>query len=349
MGPELSSVRQFKEDFSKVFKIKDLGDASYFLGIRILRDRSSSARTITLMQDAFAKRILEAKHYESLKTAKTPLAPGSLVHAVPREDTASKTERLTYSLINGSLMYLMVNTRPDYAFPISVVSRFSHNPSSNNLLLAEHCLRYLRGTINYGLILGGNLEFPQPDWENNSFSMDQLRENHPKLPVTVWTDSDWKGDKATGKSTHAYVVQLGTGNGNIVSWRSKRTGRVMLSSTEAEYYALGKGAQQALWMRGLFTELRIPSTFTLKGDNMGSIKLSKNPEFHQRTGHIPLEEHFLRDEIESGRLSIEWVPTEEQLADGLTKILPIKGHQEMIRRLGLKDVLEQGVRFHHPL
>jgi hypothetical protein len=230
-------------------------------------------------------------------------------------------------------MYLMVNTRPDYGFGISVISRFSHNPSASNLTLAEHCLRYLRGTVNYGLILGGNHGFPKPHWENNTFSMDHLVENSPKLQVTVWTDSDWKDDKVSGKSTYGYLVQLGTGPGNIVSWRSKRTGRVMLSSTEAEYYALGKGAQQALWLRGLLTELRIPSTFTLKGDNMGSIKLSKNPEFHQRTGHIPLEEHFLRDEIESGRLAIELVPTEEQLADGLTKILPVKAHQEGIARL----------------
>jgi len=346
MGPETSAVRQFKENFGKIFKIKDLGDVAYFLGVRILRDRPS--RRITLMQDAFANRILEAKHLENVKPAKTPLAQGSLVHAVPREDVASKAERLAYASTGGSLMYLMTNTRPDYGFALSVTSRYSHNPSAANLTLVQHCLRYLRGTVNYGLILGGKHEFPEPLWEREDFKMDGDHTGS-KLSVNVWTDSDWKGDKATGKSTHAYVVQLGTSEGNIVSWRSKRTSRVMLSSTEAEYYALGKGAQQALWMRGLFTELRIPTILTLKGDNQGSIKLSKNPEFHQRTGHIPLEEHFLRDEIEAGRLKIDWVPTEEQLADGLTKILPSNAHTEMVRRLGMEDVLAQGVRFQHPL
>jgi hypothetical protein len=76
------------------------------------------------------------------------------------------------------------------------------------------------------------------------------------------------------------------------------------------------------------------------GDNEGSIKLSKNPEFHQRTSHIPLEEHFLREEISSGRVSIKWCPTASQIANGLTKILPTIKHRKMIEDLGLRDATE---------
>jgi len=344
LGPDSSSIRTFKADFGDCFEIKDLGDANYFLGVRILRDHTT--RRIILMQDAFTQRILEAKAWNQLKPAKTPLAQGSLIHAVPREDTTSSSERFKYQSFVGSELYLMSQTRPDLAFTLSVLSRFCHNPSDENFKLAEHSARYLNGTINYGLVLGGENICPDPEWDNDNFKMEEPK---PKpLPVNVWTDSDWKGDKVTGKSTHSYVVQLGNVN-NVVSWKSKRTSRVMLSSTEAEYHALGKGAQAALWLRSLLTELRIPATFTLLGDNQGSIKLAKNPEFHQRTGHIPLEEHFLRDEVEAGHITVQWVPTEEQLADGLTKILSIADHKEMVRKLGMVDILAQGVRFHHPV
>lgn len=111
---------------------------------------------------------------------------------------------------------------------------------------------------------------------------------------------------------------------------------------------MGQGARRGFRIRSLLTELRIRAAFALKGDDQGSIKLTKNPEFHQRTGHIPLEEHFIRDEIEAGHFNIEWVPTEQQLADGLTKIPPIKGHTSMIEKLGLEDAVPQGVRFDHP-
>jgi len=346
LGPNSDQIRQFKSEFAKQFEIKDLGDANYFLGVRIVRNRPEG--TIILMQDAFAQRILEAKGRQNLKPAKTPLAQGSLVHAVPREDTASPDERFKYQSITGSELYLMSQTRPDLAFTLSILSRFCHNPSQGNFLLCDHSLRYLSGTTTYGLVLGGANICPEPEWDNDNFTIAGSASKSKHLPVNIWTDSDWKGDKVTGKSTHSYVVQLGHKN-NIVSWRSKRTSRVMLSSTEAEYYALGKGAQAALWFRGLLTELRIPAVFTLKGDNQGSIKLARNPEFHQRTGHIPLEEHFLRDEIEAGRIAVEWVPTEEQLADGLTKLLPPASHKEMVRRLGLVDIPAQGVRFHHPV
>lgn len=88
-------------------------------------------------------------------------------------------------------------------------------------------------------------------------------------------------------------------------------------------------------MRNLLLELRIPADFIVKCDNQGTVKLTKNPEFHQRTGHIPLDKHFVRDEISSKRIQIDWVPTEEQLADGLTKPLAGNRHNSMITRLGL--------------
>jgi hypothetical protein len=140
---------------------------------------------------------------------------------------------------------------------MSVVSRFSRNPSKGHKRLTEHQLHYLRGTANYGLVLGGNHDFPEPHWEDSTFKVDG--HEGKVVQVNVWADSDFKGDRATGKSTYSHFTQLGNGSGNIVGWRSKLMPRVALSTTEAEYYALGHGAQQILWMRSLLSELRVPA------------------------------------------------------------------------------------------
>ena len=102
-------------------------------------------------------------------------------------------------------------------------------------------------------------------------------------------------------------------------------------------------------MKGLFNELRVPVKLTIKGDNQRSIKLIKNPEFYQRTGYIPLEEHFIHDKVEVGRIEVEWVTTEEQLTNGLIKPLANNKHQEMMKELGIVDILVPGVRFHYPV
>jgi hypothetical protein len=140
--------------------------------------------------------------------------------------------------------------------------------------------------------------------------------------------------------TYGYIVQL---ENSTVHWKSKRAHRVMTSTTEAEYHGLMKAVQKGLFYRSLFTELRIPLKVTIKGDNQSSIKLTKNPEFHDRTAHIPLEEHFVRDEVERETVKIDWVSTDQQLADGLTKPLTRDKHEEFIQRLGLVEVLESGV------
>jgi hypothetical protein len=157
--------------------------------------------------------------------------------------------------------------------PMSVVSRFSHNPSRGHKHLTEHQLHYLRGTANYGLVLGWNHDFSEPHWEDSTFEVDGHEGKVVK--VNVWADSDFKGDRATGKSTCSHFTQHGNCPGNIVGWRSKLMPRVALSTPAAEYYALGCGVQQILKMRSLLTELRVLASFTWKGDNQGSVKLTK--------------------------------------------------------------------------
>lgn len=331
MGPNRDVVNSMKDELKREFEIKDLGMASYYLGVRITRNRPQ--RYLLLSQEAYNQRCLEELGVDDLKPAATPLATGSLVLATPNQDQATAEAIYNYQSGVGRLMYSMTQTRPDLAFLLSVISRYSHNPSTNNEKLLGHSFRYLTKTKNFALKIGRPDRPIQIQWNNKDFRSDIP--NKQSLDVVAWVDSDWKGDRATGKSTFGFIVQI---NDSTVHWRSKRTDRVMASTTEAEYHGVYQAMKALLWIRNLLFELRIPASYTIKCDNQGAVKLTKNPEFHQRTGHIPIDEHFVRNEIASKRVTIDWVPTNDQLADGLTKPLASNRHNTMTSRLGLVTI-----------
>ncbi|KAJ0125869.1 hypothetical protein HZ326_31023 [Fusarium oxysporum f. sp. albedinis] len=241
----------------------------------------------------------------------------SLSTLQPRDngDSASPEEREDYSSKTGSLMYGMTQTRPDLAFLLSVLSRYMSNPSPAHSRLTKRGLRYLQQTGDHGLVLGGVKKDPESAWS-----------------ITAWADSDWKGDTVTGRSTFGWLVQL---EGSTVSWRAKRHETVALSTTEAEYTALSQCARELAWTRNLFSELLLPlhMPIPLNGDNQGSLKLCRNPELHQRTKHIPLTEHHIREEVEAGNIDVQYVSTYEQVADGLTKPLNTVSHGHFLEAI----------------
>ncbi|RKK70787.1 hypothetical protein BFJ68_g18374, partial [Fusarium oxysporum] len=241
----------------------------------------------------------------------------SLSTLQPRDngDSASPEEREDYSSKTGSLMYGMTQTRPDLAFLLSVLSRYMSNPSPAHSRLTKRGLRYLQQTRDHGLVLGGVKKDHESAWS-----------------ITAWADSDWKGDTVTGRSTFGWLVQL---EGSTVSWRAKRHETVALSTTEAEYTALSQCARELAWTRNLFSELLLPlhMPIPLNGDNQGSLKLCRNPELHQRTKHIPLTEHHIREEVEAGNIDVQYVSTYEQVADGLTKPLNTVSHGHFLEAI----------------
>lgn len=145
---------------------------------------------------------------------------------------ATQAEQERYQDMTGSLMFSMVETRPDVAFAMSVVSRFAKNPSRQHTEAVKTIMRYLKATRTLGITYGG--------------------EEGGDLIITGYSDSDWAGDNATRKSTSGFVFML---NGGSVSWCSKIQATVALSSTEAEYVALTLAAKEATWMRLLLTEV----------------------------------------------------------------------------------------------
>lgn len=155
--------------------------------MRITRDRAK--HTIKLSQDAYAKRTIEDLGFEDLKPAKTPFASGSLVLAMPNQDLATAREIHDYQQLNGKLMYSMIQTRPDLAFAVGVTSRYSHNPSHQNLALLKHVFRYYASTSEISLEIGEKDAVINIQRDDDTFTYENTT-SPVKLAVTCWVDSD---------------------------------------------------------------------------------------------------------------------------------------------------------------
>jgi hypothetical protein len=186
-----------------------------------------------------------------------------------------------------------------------------HDPREHHLTALKRLLRYLRGTIDYGLLL-----------------------HQSSVELVVYTDADWPGCPDTRRSTSGYAVFLG---GNLVSWSSKRQPVVSRSSADAEYRAVANGVAEASRLRQLLAELHTPSSRStlIYCDNVSAVYLFTNPIQHQRTEHVEIDLHFVRDRVAMGEVRVLHVPTTSQFADIFTKGLPSWTFTEFRSRLNI--------------
>jgi hypothetical protein len=201
------------------------------------------------------------------------------------------------------LQYLTF-TRPDIAYAVQQVCLHMHDPRDSHLTAMKCILRYLRGTSNYGLLL------------RRSRSTD----------LAVYTDADWAGCPDTRRLTSGYAVFLGD---NLVSWSA--------TSAEAEYHAGANGVAEATWLCQLLLELQAPpSRCTLVYcDNISAVYLSNNPVQHQRTKHVEIDLHFIREKVAIGQVRVLHVPTTSQFTDVFTKGLPSSVFEEFQSNLNI--------------
>jgi hypothetical protein len=298
-----------KGDLSKIFTMTDLGEASYFLGMELSRDRE--AKRLYLHQGAYIKRMLQRFHMGECPPLRTPLPSGTRVGPTATENP---TDLQQYQSAVGSLMYLMVGTRPDLAFTVGAISQFMAAPQQEHWTLVQHVFRYVKGTADFKLALGGQ---------------------KGELQLVGYSDADWGSNDAGRKSISGYCFKLGQG---AISWSSRKQTSVALSSTEAEYMALTQAAKEAIWLKRLMSELGVNTddAVLIRVDNQSCMALAKNPEFHARTKHIDIQCHFIREKVANQEVALEFCPTREMVADVLTKALPRDKHQWCSRALGVK-------------
>lgn len=288
--------------------MSDLGFLSYYLGIEV----GQSEHGIMLKQSSYARKILLQNGMEDYCYPTSYPMEANL--KLDRDEKGNPVDPTEYGRIVGSLRYL-THTRPDLAYSVGVVSRFMERPTSLNLQAVKQILRYVKGTIEFGLMYAKGLE---------------------EDVLVGYSDSNLAGGIVDRKSTTGLVFYF---LGNIVAWASQKQKSAALSSCEAEFMAATAAACQGIWLRGLLTELtgEEPEPIMLQVDNKSAIELMNNPVFHGRSKHIDTRFHFIRECIEKGLIIVKHVRTEDQRADILTKALPRVKFQEMRELLGVQN------------
>jgi hypothetical protein len=272
-----------------------------------------------LCQEAYVKRIIQQYRMDSAKPATNPEKYSDL--NFPLDGTTSiplsLDQKEYYQSIVGALLYAANTTRVDIAHVVGQLSRFVAAPQEHQLDAAKHVLRYLASTTNYGMIFNGTRTNNQQQLvtvHSNSSSPVSLAQ-----PISAFTDASWGNDLADRRSTTGTVIKY---NGNVISWLSKKQDTIALSSTEAEYMALSTATTEVLWYKAWIKEvLGLEITVPIYCDNQSAIEISSNDCYHQRTKHIDIRHHFIRDHITKKHVQVQWVPTTEQQADLLTKML----------------------------
>jgi len=193
-----------------------------------------------------------------------------------------------------------------------------HDPRETHLAALKRILRYVRGTLHLGLVL-------RPCQQED---------------LVVYSDADWAGCPDTRKSTSGYAVFLGD---NLISWSSKRQNTVSRSSAEAEYRAVANAVAEASWLRQLLSELHSPlrRATLVYCDNISAVYMTSNPVQHQRTKHIEIDLHFVRERVAVGDLRVLHVPTSSQYADIFTKGLPSSIFTEFRSSLNVRSTDDQ--------
>ncbi|CAI7870827.1 unnamed protein product [Closterium sp. NIES-53] len=299
---DMKALAHVKSELQKRHTCTDLGELTSYLGLRITRDRAQ--RTITLTQSHMVQQVLQRFGFTYSSPQSTPLPTGHSLSAPPSDESVEPSG--PYAELVGCLMYLMTCTRPDLAYPLSLLARYVAPDRHRKVHwdAAKRVLRYLCSTSGMGLVLGGRA----------------------RVVLTGHADASWVDDLATQRSSQGYTFSLGSGS---VSWRSTRSSSVLSSNCEAEIYAGAMAAQELRWLTYLLTDLgEAPrSPLVLYVDKKAMPALCQEHRLEHRTKHIALPYFLARELQQRGQLRLAYVASQANTADVFTKALQPCDHQ----------------------
>jgi hypothetical protein len=306
-GNNEDAISDIKRFLAKAFSIKDLGNLSYFLGIEVSR----SKKGIFLCQRKYTLDILSDSGMTGCRPSDFPMEP----HLRLRPNDGSPLPDPTiYRRLIGRLLYLAV-TRPDIQYVVNTLSQFMQSPCTTHLDAATRVLRYLKGSVGKGLFLSAS----------------------SSLNLIGYADSDWAGCPTTRRSTTGYFTMLGS---YPISWKTKKQPTISRSSAEAEYRSLATLSSELQWLKYLLSDLGIdhPQPITVHCDSQAAIHIAENPVFHERTKHIEIDCHFVREKIKSGLIRPSYLRSFDQLADIFTKPLGGDTYRRLLGKLGVLEI-----------
>ncbi|KAK6148271.1 hypothetical protein DH2020_019183 [Rehmannia glutinosa] len=292
---------------TKEFEMTDIGLMAHYLGIEIKQKDDG----IFISQEGYTKEILKKFKMDDCNPINTPVECGL---KLCKDDHIIK-DVTSYRRLVGKLIYLSI-TRPDITYAVNILSQFMDKPESIHLDSAYRILRYLKGTIGQGIFYS----------------------SHSELTIKAYSDSDWASCPETRRSTTGYCIFLGD---SLISWRTKKQATISRSSTEAEYRALAQTCCEMTWISYLLAEfqVKIHEPSTLYCDNQSAIYLTRNPVFHERTKHVEIDCHFVRQQVLAGKVKVVHMPSKFQLADLFTKGLSADRFEFLLSKMSILEHL----------
>jgi len=288
------------------FEMSMMGELNYFLGLQVRQLKEG----IFINQEKYTKDLLRKYNIEGKSSVKVPMETSLRIDV---DSEGREVDQTTYRGIIGSLLYLTAS-RPDISFAVGVCARFQASAKESHLNASKKILRYLKGTQSVGLWYprGGSFE------------------------LMGYSDADFAGCKIDRKSTSGTCQFLG---GRLVSWFSKKQHSIATSTAETEYVAAGSCYAQILWMKQQLLDYGVECReVKIMCDNTSAIAITQNPVLHSRTKYIDIKYHFIRDHVEKKDITLEYVATEEQLADIFTKALCENRFSQLRLELGMIEL-----------
>ena len=266
------------------------------------------------------------------------ISEAHVVHSKKRKKSSVPDEsKIPYRELIGCLLWISMGTRPDVSYAVNQCARYSSDPKPEHWSACLRILRYLRGTMDHGLHYHNHdSHYLGEKRTEGRVAMSDLKQpfsyassyypGDAKVNLLGYSDADYANNVDNRRSITGYVFVFA---GAPLSWNSMTQHSVALSTMEAEYFAVCKAVQEAIYLRMLFEEsgMKVDTPLVVKEDNQSCIAFTKNPGEHSRTKHIDVRNCFVRQWVEYGELVLEAIDTKEQLADIFTKALETKQYQ----------------------
>jgi len=280
-----NEINYVKSEIKNIFDLSDIGPVDFIIGIKFIKTKYG----YIMHQLQYLNKILEKFKIEEYNQI------SSLTYIQDEELRKRSFDPKKYMQAVGSLLYLAMGTRPDILFATSKASRKNRNPTYEDWINVIKIFRYLKGTKYYGLSYTGNIN------------------------LDVYVDADLGGDEETKRSTTGFIINMGK---TPICWYSKLQHCVSISTAESEYYSLNECALKCMWFKNFMRELNINTgTIKIKVDNKAAIYNSENETINPKSRHINLRYHKVRELVREKEIKLEYIKSENNLADGLTKYL----------------------------
>jgi hypothetical protein len=302
-----------KEDIADNFEITDLGEVRYLLKWDISRDRK--LRKLQIGQQKYCEEVLRRFGMEDCNPVSTPMEPGSdisMKDCPTKEEDIQEMKKYPYREVLGSLMYLMVSTRPDLAHAVGMLGRYANNPGKRHWYAAKRVLRYLQGTKDYKLTFQGN-----------------------QLDIHGYCDADFGRDLDERVSVSGVLIKAA---GGAIVWYSNKQSAIAQFTAEAEYIAANQAGRDIVWVRQMCSEMGLlqQGPTVVYCDSQGALWYIKDPVTKPKAKHIDIKYHYVRKLVKEGVIVFKYVSTKDQVADGLTKPLPREAFISSRQAMGIQ-------------